>query len=67
MEQSQVYEIKDMEHTVYKLHKALYGLKQTPCGWNNRIDKYIASFCLQKSSGDSSIYVGNGLFNKSFI
>lgn len=39
-----------------KLKKALYGLKQAPRAWYSKVDHYLCSQGLQKSSADANLY-----------
>lgn len=39
-----------------KLKKALYGLKQAPRAWYSRVDSYLLSQGLSKSTADSNLY-----------
>jgi transposase InsO family protein len=41
---------------VCKLKKALYGLKQAPRAWYTKMDTYLSSQGLHKSSADSNLY-----------
>lgn len=41
---------------VCKLNKALYGLKQAPRAWYSRMDSYLASQGLHKSTADTNLY-----------
>jgi hypothetical protein len=49
------------EHLVWKLKRALYGLRQSPRRWYNRIDTYLRSISMTRSTSDYNMYhVGTG-------
>lgn len=50
-------------HHVYWLKKALYGLKQAPRAWYYKVDNYLTTQGLRKSTTDQNLYFheDNGL------
>jgi hypothetical protein len=49
------------EHLVWKLKRALYDLRQSPRHWYNRIDTYLRSIGMTRSTSDYNMYhVGTG-------
>jgi hypothetical protein len=49
------------ENLVCKMNRALYGLRQSPRMWYERIDTYLRSLGLTRSSSDYNMYyLGTG-------
>lgn len=44
------------QHLVCRLHRALYGLRQSPRAWYSRMENFLLSLNLQKSSSDPNMY-----------
>ncbi|GKE97756.1 retrovirus-related pol polyprotein from transposon RE2 [Tanacetum coccineum] len=49
---------------VCKLNKSIYGLKQSPRAWHAKLSTALECLGFSKSSGDSSLYVRLGKFEK---
>jgi hypothetical protein len=56
IEQTQGYEVEDINIHVCRLKKALYGLMQAPRSWYGRIDSFPTSLGFTKSKVDSNLY-----------
>ena len=52
---------------VCKLHKALYGLKQAPIAWYERLHNYLIQIGFQRPNDNNSLYIKEGLDNKSVL
>ena len=50
------FAVPGKEHLVCKMNKALYGLRQSPRMWYKRIDTYLRSIGLTRSSSDYNMY-----------
>ncbi|GKG33445.1 retrovirus-related pol polyprotein from transposon RE2, partial [Tanacetum coccineum] len=49
---------------VCKLNKSIYGLKQSPRAWHAKLSTTLECLGFSKSSGDYSLYVRLGKFEK---
>ncbi|KAL3700258.1 hypothetical protein R1sor_018280 [Riccia sorocarpa] len=56
MQQPDGYIVKGKEHLVCKLQRALYGLRQAPRAWYTKVDAFLRSTGLQRSSADHNLY-----------
>ena len=56
------FTLPGQEHLVCKMNRALYGLRQSPRMWYERIDTYLRSLGLTRSTSDYNMYyLGAGI------